>query len=319
MPPLANHRKSAMTTPHASSVDAQISQRYRLYAGGRPEQIPLRQQLQREIARRHQAEQALHEARCELARAARINAMGTFAATIAHELAQPLAAVTLHADAALNWLRQQPPRHGQARAALEQVRHGARRAGELVRGVDKLARRGGPRPAPFRVDAAIGEVLCLMNAELHRHGIALRNRLALGPAQTVGDQVQLQQVIMNLILNAIEAMADVSDRPRTLELRSQAAPEDGALAMSVCDNGRGLAPGAAARLFEPLYSTKAGGMGMGLSLCRAIVDAHGGAIWCDTDQRHGCTFHLILPAAGTARPARHHQRKATPACPPSPC
>jgi C4-dicarboxylate-specific signal transduction histidine kinase len=310
-----------MTTPPPSSVDAQIGQRYRLHAGGGPEPIPLRQQLQRETARRHQAEQALHEARSELARAARINAMGTFAATIAHELAQPLAAATLHADAALNWLRQQPPGLDQACTALEQVRHCTSRAAELVRGAGNLARKGGPQRAAFCVDAAISEVLCLMDAELHRHGIALRTSLALGPARMVGERAQLQQVVMNLILNAIEAMADVSERPRTLELHSWTTPADGALAMSVRDNGCGIGPGAAARLFEPLHSTKAGGMGMGLSLCRAIVDAHGGAIWCDTDQRHGCTFHLTLPAADAARPARQHsdhRHHETPACPPSP-
>jgi signal transduction histidine kinase len=257
--------------------------------------VQLVAQMRVDSAQRRRTEDALRQAQAELARAARVTTMGQFAASIAHEVSQPLAAVALHAGAALNWLQQQPPQRARARQALEMVLYSAGRAGNMVRGIRAMARKTGPELALFDVDEAVRETLSLMRAELQGLGILVDTDLGLDGRQLRADRAQLQQVIMNLVLNAIDALAAVDTRQRRLALRSRHAA--GALQICVTDNGSGIAPGAAARLFEALFSTKPGGMGMGLSISRAIVEAHGGQLWCDASAAHGCTFHLSLPAA----------------------
>lgn len=256
----------------------------------------LYQQLQSECNQRLQAEDALRQAQCELARMARITAMGEFAASIAHEVTQPIAAVALNTSAAISWLQRQPPDVAQARAALDMTLRSATCAGEVVRGIRALASKSGPALAPFVVDEAIREVLLLMAADLRKHGITVLTSLTLAQRQAHADRAQLQQLLMNLILNAIDAMAGVAGRAPTLEVRSLLADDAGTLRISVADNGSGIDAASSARLFDPLFSTKPGGMGLGLSICRSIIEAHGGRIWNSTDQAHGSTFHLSLPA-----------------------
>ena len=250
--------------------------------------------LQEEKARRLQAEQALQHATEELARLARITSMGEFAASIGHEVNQPLAAMVLHAEVGLNALRQEPPQTEQARDALKLIMHIGASAGDVIRSIRGMSSKAGPVPTLFAVDEALREVLRLLRAELHKHGIDVRDGLALGEHQLYADRVQLQQVMMNLVLNAIEAMKDVHDRPRTLELSSALADISGTLRISVEDNGVGVSAKLAARLFDPLFSTKPGGTGLGLSICRTIIHAHGGRIWSTSRQPHGTAFHISL-------------------------
>lgn len=262
------------------------------------------QQLRAETLRRDSAEQALCEARAEFARTARITTMGEFAASIAHEVSQPLAAITLHAGAALGWLHQKPPQLERVHAALDMVLCSATVASGMIRGIRGMARKSAPELVPIVVDDAIRDTLLLMAAELHKHGIALGTALGLGRRQVRADRPQLQQVIMNLVLNAIQATADIGARRRKLTLRSRVVDGDCApvLRISVADNGAGIDQAHAARLFDPLFSTKPGGMGMGLSISRAIVEAHNGRLWCETGAAAGCVFHIELPAIDPPAP-----------------
>ncbi len=287
-------RKNNMTTNHTGGAGP--ASRFPSILTEPRDHAQLYQQLQNENNQRLQAEDALRQARCELARMARITAMGEFAASIAHEVTQPIAAVVLNAGAAISWLQQDPPQLAQVREALDMTLRSATSAGEVIRGIRAMASKSGPALAPFVVDDAISEVLLLMAAELRKHGITVLTDLTLAQRQTHADRAQLQQLLMNLILNAIDAMAGVAGRTRTLEVRSLVADDAGALRISVADNGSGIDAGSSARLFDPLFSTKPDGMGLGLSICRSIIEAHGGRIWSSTEQAHGSTFHISLPA-----------------------
>lgn len=263
----------------------------------------LYRRLQEEKARRLQAEQALQHATEELARLARITSMGEFAASIAHEVNQPLAAMVLHAEVGLNALTQHPPQPEQARDALKLIMHVGASAGDVIRSIRGMSSKTSPVPTLFAVDDALREVLRLLRAELHKHRIEVCDGLALGEHQLSADRVQLQQVMMNLVLNAIEAMKDVHDRPRKLELRSALADISGTLRISVEDNGVGVSAKLAERLFDPLFSTKPGGTGLGLSICRTIIHAHGGRIWSTSRQPHGTAFHISLKGNPTWTPS----------------
>jgi len=234
-------------------------------------------------------------------RPARINALGQFAASIAHEVRQPLAAVTLNAQACLALLEQDPPQIEQARALLRTVLLAGAAAGDIVRGLQGMTTRAAPLRQPFAIDAALRDVLLLLQGELRKHRIAVREDLTLPAHHLHGDRVQLQQVALNLVSNAILAMKDVHDRPRELVLRSALA--DDALRISVEDNGIGIALPLSERIFDPLFSTWPGGTGMGLAICRDIVEAHGGRIWSTARQPHGVAFHLSFKEYTTWNPS----------------
>jgi C4-dicarboxylate-specific signal transduction histidine kinase len=263
--------------------------------------------LRLERAMREQTQQALlacqaqlRLAQCELARVTRIATLGAFAASIAHDVKQPLAAIVLNAEAGLNWLAQQPPQLDQARGALRLVLQAGAGATGVVRSLRDMARKSSPELRCFAVDAAIAEVLSLLHSELRKHGVQLCVELAPDQYRLHADRIQFQQVIMNLLLNAVESMSAVADRPRMLHLRSALADTSGTLRISVEDNGVGIDSKAAGHLYEPWFSTKPHGMGMGLAICRSIVEAHGGRIWSTSHQRHGAAFHVSLPARGGA-------------------
>lgn len=250
-----------------------------------------------EQARRLQAEEALRDAEEELARLARISSMGEFAASIAHEVSQPLAAIVLQADVGLRALTQVPSDPlliERALDALKLIRHAGATAGDVVRSIRGMSCRTSPEPTLFAVDDALREVLRLLRAELQKHGIDVHDHLSLGNHQLCADRVQLQQVMMNLVLNAIEAMKDVHGRRRRLDVRSVLADVSGTVRISVEDNGVGVPAKLAERLFDPLFSTKPGGTGIGLSICRTIVQAHNGRIWSTSRQPHGAAFHISL-------------------------
>lgn len=257
----------------------------------------LRQQLKETTERLKRTQAELREARAELARAARVTTMGELAASIAHEVNQPLSAIVLNAGAGLHWLKRDEPDLLQVRQAFDLIVTAGRRAGDIIRGIRGLARKTAPEPAEFSVDDALREVLPLLRCELHKLGIAIRTELGLDRQTIRADRAQFQQVVLNLLINAMEAVAACppTKARREICLRSTAIVAGGDIQLSVEDSGAGLAPELAARVFEPLFSTKPEGMGMGLAICRTIVEAHGGRIWATPGLQHGAAFHVSLP------------------------
>nr|WP_315250106.1 HAMP domain-containing sensor histidine kinase [uncultured Duganella sp.] len=235
-------------------------------------------------------------------RPARLNALGEFAASIAHEVKQPLAAVTLNAEACMKWLEQDPPQLEQARAALRVVLQAGVAASAMVRSLHAMARQAEPERGLFIVDDMLRDVLQLMRTELRQQGVTLSEDFALDLYQLDADRVQLMQVVMNLVLNAIEAMKDVHDRPRALRLRS--GLRDGALQIAIEDSGAGIPAALAERIYQPLFSTKPGGTGMGLAICRCIIQAHGGRLWNEAVQPQGTVFHLSFKEYTLWTPSR---------------
>ena len=232
-------------------------------------------------------------------RAARAGTVGELGITIAHEVNQPLAAILLHAAAARRWLRRGQPDTTRALEALEQITACGRQAGDIVRSVRGLARREGEAASMFALDTAIGEVAHLLRALMVRQNVQLETRLLLPERQIHASRAQIQQVLINLLLNAIEALAGVSDRPRRIVLES--VPAGPALVeLRVRDNGPGIAPAERERIFDALYSTKPHGTGVGLSISRAIVEAHGGRIECTAAEPHGALFRVVLPVRSAA-------------------
>ncbi|OBV39803.1 sensor histidine kinase [Janthinobacterium psychrotolerans] len=233
-------------------------------------------------------------AQAEQARTARINTMGQFAASIAHEVNQPLSAIALNASAALRWLEQDPPRLDHVRDALNIIASAGSHASDMIRSLRCLACKHTGTPTTFPADEPAREVLLLLHTELQQQGIAIESLLTLGQQALRADRVQVQQVLMNLATNAVDAMRANREHPRTLRLSSR---RDGAmLHFSVADSGSGVAPEAQQRIYEALYSTRPDGMGLGLAICRAIVEAHGGQLWHEAARTRGAIFHFTVPA-----------------------
>jgi C4-dicarboxylate-specific signal transduction histidine kinase len=244
-----------------------------------------------DITERKRAEEALRNAQAELAHVTRLTTMGELAASITHEINQPLAAVVTNATAGLRWLDRDRPDLDEVRGALSGIVHDGTRAGEVIRSLRALANKTEPRFAKLDIDDAIQEVLTLARSELQRHGVLLRIDLRAGNRPIFGDRVQLQQVVLNLIMNGIESMSAVSDRPRVLAISSQFAETDSVL-VGVEDTGTGVDPKIADRMFGAFFTTKPHGMGMGLSICRSIIEAHRGQIWATRNSETGSTFQF---------------------------
>jgi predicted ATPase/signal transduction histidine kinase len=250
---------------------------------------------------RQTAEAALRDAQAELARATRLTTMGELAASLSHELRQPLAAIVMNGSAAIRWLEHEPPELGEARDAASRVVREGQRADEVIRGLRALAKKSAPQVVTLDIDDVVQEVLALTHGELQRHGVALRLDLAARRHPVTGDRVQLQQVLLNLIMNGIDAMSVVTGRARQLGV-SSAPREDGSVVVSIEDTGTGLDPALAQQIFEPFFTTKADGLGMGLSVCRSIIEAHGGRLWTSPRAPHGTALHFSLPAPGVTIP-----------------
>jgi C4-dicarboxylate-specific signal transduction histidine kinase len=204
--------------------------------------------------------------------------MGQLAASISHEVMQPISAGVTNAHAALRWLDRQPPDVEEARQALDCIIKDGKRASDVIGQIRALIRKEPARKDDVEINKVILEVIALTRGERMKNGVSAQAQLAEGLPLIRGDRVQLQQVILNLILNAVQAMSGVTERTREL-LISTEQEASGAVLVTVQDSGPGFSPESFARLFEPFYTTKADGMGMGLSICRSIVDAHGGRIW----------------------------------------
>jgi C4-dicarboxylate-specific signal transduction histidine kinase len=254
---------------------------------------------QRVVERTNQlmrASEALREAQAELAHINRVTAMGQLAASITHEVNQPLTAMITNADVGLRWLDRQPPDVDEARQALDCIIKDSKRASEVIGRIRALIRKAPPRKDDGDINKVILEVIDLSRGELMKNNVSAQTRLAEGLPLIRGDGVQLQQVILNLILNAVQAMSGVAEPTREL-LISTEQEASGAVLVTVQDSGPGFSPESFDRLFDPFYTTKADGMGMGmgLSICRSIVDAHGGRIWASRTAGPGATFQFTLP------------------------
>jgi PAS domain S-box-containing protein len=240
-----------------------------------------------------QREVNLREAQAELAHVNRVTTAGQLAASIAHEVAQPVAASVTNANAALRWLRADPPQLDEASGAVGRIVQDGRRASDILGRLRALVRRTASRKEPLDLNDAIIEVLALTRAELRRHRVTARTQFATALPTVQGDRVQLQQVLLNLVLNAIEAMSGSDTETREL-LIATTVDKEGAVSIAVGDSGPGLSPESLARLFEPFFTTKSTGMGMGLSICRSIVEAHGGKVWATANEPRGAIFHFTL-------------------------
>ena len=251
--------------------------------------------IARDITARKRAEEALEKAQAELAHVTRVMTMGELTSSIAHEVNQPLAALVTNANACLRWLASQPPNLDEARECLPRIIRDGNRASEVITRIRSLVRKSSPAKERLDLGEMIQEVLAIINAEARRQGVVMRTELDAGLPPVRGDRVQLQQVVLNLVMNAIEAMKEVADRPRGLLIKTRPDASSQVL-VAVQDNGVGLHEQNVERVFEAFYTTKAEGMGMGLAISRWIIEAHGGRLWAAASSGHGATFQFTLPS-----------------------
>jgi len=250
-------------------------------------------QLQSEIAERQAAEENLLQAQNEVARIARITTMGELAASIAHELNQPLGSIVVNGGACLRWLGGAAPNLDEARQAVEAIIRDGTRASDVLVRTRKLVRPGTGTRERLDINSVVQEVVAWSNDKLQRSGVSLRLKLQDDPPPVTADRVQLQQVILNLVMNAIEAMLEVSESSRVLWIRTE-KQFLADLLVKVTDSGAGIDPKHSGRIFEPFYTTKANGIGMGLTISHSIIEAHGGRLWVANGER-GSTFCFTLP------------------------
>src|SRR5712691_260738 len=278
---------------HAAQLNASLDQTNLALAVGGITFIILAFASVASLFERKRAEEALRQAQAELAHVNRVTMMGQLAASIAHEVKQPITAAVTSADAGLLWLAAQPPDLEEVRNAFDHVIRAGNRAGEVVDRIRALIKKVPARNASLDMNETILETIALTSNEMLRHRVLLQTELADGLPRIWGDRVQLQQVILNLIMNAIEAMSEVSEGSRELVIRTSMNAPDGVI-VAVRDSGPGLNPESLDHLFDPFYTTKPAGMGMGLSICRSITEAHGGRLWATANSPRGAVFQFTL-------------------------
>jgi PAS domain S-box-containing protein len=252
-----------------------------------------------DITERKRAEEVLREVQMELAHANRLATMWQLTASIAHEVNQPVAAAATNAEAGLRWLDANPPDLEEARNAFDRIVKDGRRASGIIARIRDLLKKTSPREDRLEMNEAIREVVELTRGEAMKNGVSVRTELAEGLSLVHGDRIQLQQAILNLIINAIEAMCNVSEGAREL-LISTGKAESGGVLVAVRDTGPGMGAASPERMFEAFYTTKPGGLGMGLAICRSTIEAHGGRLWASANEPRGTVFQFTLPA-GTRR------------------
>jgi PAS domain S-box-containing protein len=244
--------------------------------------------------RADQAERALRNAQAELAHVTRVTTLGELTTSIAHEINQPLAAVVANAEACLSWLGRNPADLDAARRSVEWIVEDSNRASEVIRRVRALAQKTEIERVPLDINDVANEVMALVQRELSSHDVSTRLELAPDLPPILGDRVQLQQVIINLVINAVEAMESISDRPRMLTIGSGRHDMDRVF-LSVADNGIGIPQAEAERMFNPFFTTKSSGLGMGLSICRSIVEGHEGRLSASRNEGGGAVFQFVMP------------------------
>jgi len=288
----SRERKGAMSLVHAhDQLDLKIH-----------ELEKSNESLQAEIAARTRAEEEIRESerrysevQMELVHANRVATMGQLSASIAHEVNQPIGATLNNASAALRWLSKEPADLEKARQALNRIVANGNRVSEVIGRMRALFQKAPLRKEEMDINGAILEVIALTRGEVVKNEISVQSHLVEGLPLIQGDRVQLQQVILNLIINAVEALSAVSEGSRELVITTGKGEPDGVLVV-VRDSGPGLSSPCLERIFEAFYTTKPGGLGMGLSICRSIIEAHGGRLWATAAQPQGATFQFTLPA-----------------------
>jgi len=247
------------------------------------------------LSEQKRAEAALRQARADLARVNRVTTVAELTASLAHEVSQPVSAAVINGHACLRWLGGDTPNLEEARAAATRMVNDGTRAAEIISRIRLLFSKGAPQRELLDVNQVIREIIVLLRGELERHSISVRPDLAAGLPQVMADRVQLQQVMMNLISNSIDAMKDLDgERARELAIKSQRA-ENEQLMVTVTDTGVGLPPGHADQIFDAFFTTKQHGTGMGLSISRSIVESHNGRLWAADNSPRGASLHLTLP------------------------
>jgi signal transduction histidine kinase len=240
------------------------------------------------------SEQRYREAQLELAHANRVATMGQLTASITHEVNQPITAAVTYALAARRWLSAEPPNFQEVDDALSLIVKEGNRAGEVVGRIRALFKKAPARKDAVEINDAILEIIALTRTEAANNNVSVRTQLAEGLPPVQGDRIQLQQVLLNLIINAIEAMRDVGEAERELHIGTRHEPDG--VTVEVRDSGPGFAPAALERVFEAFYTTKPGGLGLGLSICRSIIEAHDGRLWASPNVPRGAIFGFIAPA-----------------------
>ncbi len=253
------------------------------------------QALLRRMDEQRRTEEMLQATQAELARAARITTIGELTASIAHEVNQPLAAVVANADACVAWLAREHPDLAEARAAAERATQGATRASDVIARIRSLITKATPEKLRVQINQIVEQTAILAEGQAARTNVAIDLELSPDSPIVLGDTIQLQQVILNLVMNGIDAMSTVNDQPRTLTLRSE-RQDGGHIRVVVQDSGIGLTEEVKSRLFEPFFTTRSKGMGMGLSISRSIIEAHGGRLWAESNASRGATFQFTLPS-----------------------
>jgi C4-dicarboxylate-specific signal transduction histidine kinase len=251
-------------------------------------------ELAASVAEREKAQQALIQSQSELAHLSQVLAMGELTSSIAHEVNQPLTAVVNYGNACLEWLSADPPNLDEARMAAETIVKDATRAAEVLRRIRALFQKQPLSTEWLEINAVIQELIGLLHHETGRRRVSLQTELAAKLPRVKADRVQLQQVLLNLIVNAMDAACDTAGRPREIVVRSRRA-SDASIGVSVEDNGCGFDPGAAEKIFEPFFTTKSDGTGLGLSISRSLVESHRGRLWAEPRPGGGSIFRFTLP------------------------
>lgn len=249
-----------------------------------------------DITTQRQAEDAVRVAQAELARVSRATTVGQLTSSIAHEINQPLMSIVSNAGASLRWLNHDPIRHDNIRAGLEEIVAEGQRAGEIIRSIQALTRKRESHFCRIDLHYLVRHIMTLSRSEIEQRRVAVEYELKADKRFILADSVQIQQVLINLVINAVEAMADVSDRPRTLRIVTN-NPDEGSVALHVTDNGTGLPPEVRERVFDSFYTTKAQGMGMGLTISHSIIERHHGRLTAQPNAPHGSCFSFTLPTA----------------------
>ena len=252
--------------------------------------------LKRAEAEAREHERLYREALMELAHANRVTTMGQLTASIAHEVNQPIAAIVANAEAGLNWLEAQPPNLERVRQTFDWITGDGMRAGDIIGRIRALIRKAAPQKEDMDINQAVLEVIALTRSEAFKNCVSVRTQLAEGLPTVPADRVQLQQVLLNLIVNAIEAMAAVGENERELLISTDRDVSSG-VHVTLRDSGPGLDPKNVECLFEAFYTTKPTGMGMGLAICHSIIEAHGGRMWAGANEPRGAVFEFTLPLA----------------------
>jgi len=248
----------------------------------------------RDITERKRAELALDKAQQELAHAGRILSMGELTASLAHEINQPLAAIVANANASRRWLERKAPNHERARESLENIARDGIRASDIIRRVRAFSAKGTRSRTPLNINNVIREVVALTAHEVERENVALRTQLAEDLPAVLADRIELQQVVLNLVINSIEALRQVVDRPKDLCITS-ARHNKTMVEISVADNGKGIEAQHLERMFDAFFTTRSQGMGLGLAISRRIVESHDGTLWATPNPEWGLTLAFRLP------------------------